>query len=296
MGLLDFLRHIGSQNEESSSGTTPSSGPALPPTSPIFTEPWREISWGDKQTGLEYVQDYQPKKEGVSHLRVLLYGPVGSGKSSFINSVSSILRGRMAIPAAVSAATSEISFTTKYETHEIEREDGFYPLVFNDIMGLEDGPNRGVQTEDIKLAMMGHVMDSQQFSPASPLLNGCAGYNKNPSANDRCHILLCVISANAPEIKESVLGTDLGIPQVCILTHIDEACDVTESNLKNVYHSKYIKRKMEEMSSSVGFPMNCIFPVKNYNEEKDLDDDIDTLILDALRYIINFGDDFIKKM
>uniref|UniRef100_A0A4W6CY81 G domain-containing protein n=1 Tax=Lates calcarifer TaxID=8187 RepID=A0A4W6CY81_LATCA len=263
-----------------------------------FTEPWRTISWGDKDRDLNYVQDYKPSKGSVKHLRVLLYGPVGAGKSSFINSVSSILRGRMAIPAAVSA----------YETHTIEREDGdpdgFYPLVLSDIMGLEDGTNKGVCTEDIKLTMMGHVMDKYLFNSTSPLLSGCAGYEKDPSANDICHILVCVISANSAETKPSVLqkmktvreaARDLGIPQVCILTHIDEACGITESNLKDVYHSKYIKRKVK-MSSSVGFPMNCIFPVKNYNEETKLNDDIDTLILDALRYIINFGDDFIKKL
>uniref|UniRef100_A0A4W6DS50 G domain-containing protein n=1 Tax=Lates calcarifer TaxID=8187 RepID=A0A4W6DS50_LATCA len=268
---------------------------------PAFEKPWREIPWGD----LKYVQHYKPSKGSVKHLRVMLYGPVGSGKSSFINSVSSILRGRMAIPAAVSAATSEISFTTKYETHKIEREDGFYPLVFNDIMGLEDGTNTGVQTEDIKLAMMGHVMDTYLFNSKSPLSSGCLGYNKNPSADDRCHILVCVISANTAETKPSVLqkmktvreaARDLGIPQVCILTHIDEACGITESNLKNVYHSKYIKRKVSFCHSTVGFPMNCIFPVKNYSEEHRLDNDIDSLILDALQSIINFGDDFIKKL
>uniref|UniRef100_A0A4W6CY91 G domain-containing protein n=1 Tax=Lates calcarifer TaxID=8187 RepID=A0A4W6CY91_LATCA len=263
----------------------------------LLLNPLRDLR--DKDRDLNYVQDYKPSKGSVKHLRVLLYGPVGAGKSSFINSVSSILRGRMAIPAAVSAATSEISFTNKYETHTIEREDGdpdgFYPLVLSDIMGLEDGTNKGVCTEDIKLTMMGHVMDKYLFNSTSPLLSGCAGYEKDPSANDICHILVCVISANSAETKPS-LPVLTGIPQVCILTHIDEACGITESNLKDVYHSKYIKRKMEEMSSSVGFPMNCIFPVKNYNEETKLNDDIDTLILDALRYIINFGDDFIKKL
>ena len=53
---------------------------------------------------------------------------------------------------------------------------------------------------------------------------------------------------------------------------------------------------MKDFSSAVGIPMNYIFPVKNYREEIDIDDDVDTLILSALRHMINFGDDFINKM
>lgn len=54
--------------------------------------------------------------------------------------------------------------------------------------------------------------------------------------------------------------------------------------------------QMEELSSEVGIPMNCIFPVKNYHEEIDLNEDVDTLILSALKHIIEFGDDFIEKL
>lgn len=51
---------------------------------------------------------------------------------------------------------------------------------------------------------------------------------------------------------------------------------------------------MEQFSADVGIPMNCIFPVKNYHEEIDLDSDVDLLILSALKHIINFGEDFVN--
>ncbi len=51
---------------------------------------------------------------------------------------------------------------------------------------------------------------------------------------------------------------------------------------------------MEQFSVDVGVPMNCIFPVKNYDSEIDLNDDVDSLILSALTNIINFGDDCIS--
>lgn len=51
---------------------------------------------------------------------------------------------------------------------------------------------------------------------------------------------------------------------------------------------------MEQFSADVGIPMNCIFPVKNYHEEIDLNSDVDSLILSAMKHIINSGEDFVN--
>uniref|UniRef100_A0A3B3XRD6 G domain-containing protein n=2 Tax=Poecilia mexicana TaxID=48701 RepID=A0A3B3XRD6_9TELE len=258
---------------------------------------------------LKYVQKYKPEQDDIRYLRVLLYGPVGAGKSSFINSVSNVLRGRMTIPALASATMTDKSFTKKYETHKFIKGRGstktFYPLVYNDIMGLEDGTNRGVHADDIKLALRGRVKEGHKFNPVAPLTQDDPGYNPSPSADDKVHVLVCVMSANTPQMNLSVLekmksireaASDLGIPQMAMMTHIDEACGETERDLRNVYKSKYLRKKMKDFSAAVGIPMNCIFPVKNYSEEIDLNDDVDALILSALRKMVDFGDDFIERI
>ncbi|XP_073329873.1 interferon-induced protein 44-like [Pagrus major] len=172
-------------------------------------------------------------------------------------------------------------------------------------MGLEEGSVSGVHPEDIKLAMKGHVREKYKFNPASPLSSGDPGYNPELSADDKVHVLVCVISANSAEIKNPVLqkmaaireaASNLGIPQMAMITKIDEACAETEKDLKNVYKSKHLKKKMNDFSAAVGIPMNCIFPVKNYSEEIEIKDDVDSLILSALRRMIDFGDDFINKI
>ncbi|XP_035985364.1 interferon-induced protein 44-like [Fundulus heteroclitus] len=262
----------------------------------------------EKQRNLQYVQEYKPVKEGIRYLRVLLCGPVGAGKSSFINSVSNVLRERITIPAVASAAISDKSFTTQYETHKFSKGRGksaeFYPVVFNDIMGLEDGNETGVHPDDIKLALEGHVKEGHKFNPFSQLTKDDPGYNQNPSADDRVHVLVSVISANAPRINPSFLekmrsirktASDLKIPQMAIMTHIDAACGEIEKDLKNVYKSKHLKKKIKDFSATLGIPINCIFPVKNYSEEIDLNDDVDFLILSALKKMVDFGDDFIER-
>ncbi|XP_027878655.1 interferon-induced protein 44-like isoform X1 [Xiphophorus couchianus] len=277
-----------------------------PPPSPLLRTAWREITWGDNSDALQYLKEFQPQNEEAT-IRVLLYGPVGVGKSSFINSVNNVLQGRMTNESLASATTSDQSFTKIYKTHKIRKEGrgNFYPFVFNDIMGLEDGDGRGVRTEDIKLALEGHVKDRYKFNPVSSLCDGDHGYNSSPSISDRVHVLVCIYDANAPQMKDSVLqkmreireaASELGIPQLAILTHIDAACGETEKNLRNVYRSKHLKKKMGDFSSSLGIPMNCIFPVKNYSHETQLNSDVDTLILNALKLIIDFGDDYADKL
>lgn len=108
---------------------------------------------------------------------------------------------------------------------------------------------------------------------------------------------------------------------MAILTKVDEACPVTQKNLMDVYRSQHLKKKvscgplivltvepsesglcflwntqMEDFSAATGIPMNCIFPVKNYSQEIDLDEDVSTLILSALRFMVQYGDDFIERI
>ncbi|XP_043987729.1 interferon-induced protein 44-like [Gambusia affinis] len=288
-------------------GNKPSPPPSPPPPpSPLLGTPWRDISWGNNRDSLQYLKNFQPQNEEAT-IRVLLHGPVGAGKSSFINSVNNVLQGRMTTEALASATTSDQSFTLKYQTHKIKKEvrGNFYPFVFNDIMGLEGGNGRGVRTEDIILALKGHVKDGYKFNPVSSLSDDDYHYNSSPSISDRVHVLVCIYDANAPQMNSSVLekmreireaASELGIPQLAILTHIDSACGETEKTLRNVYKSKHLKKKMGDFSSSLGIPMNCIFPVKNYSDETQINSDVDTLILSALRLMIDFGDDYTEKL
>ncbi|XP_008400479.1 interferon-induced protein 44-like [Poecilia reticulata] len=283
----------------------PQPAPAPPP--PLLTDPWRETTWGSEknQELLQYVKNFQPQNEKVEAIRVLLCGPVGAGKSSFINSVNNVLQGRMTNEALASSTTSDQSFTKIYKTYKIKKEGkgNFYSFVFNDVMGLEEGT--GVRTDDIKIALKGHVKDGYKFNPVSSLSEDDLGYNSSPSISDRVHVLVCIYDANAPEMKSSVLqkmkeireaASELGIPQLAILTHVDEACGETEKNLRNVYKSKHLKKKMGDFSSSLGIPMNCILLMKNYSKEIQLNSDVDTLILSALRLMVDFGDDYADKL
>uniref|UniRef100_A0A3Q2X3A7 Interferon-induced protein 44-like n=1 Tax=Haplochromis burtoni TaxID=8153 RepID=A0A3Q2X3A7_HAPBU len=191
----------------------------------------------------------------------------------------------------------------QYETFKIHNRSlgTFYPFAFTDIMGLEK--DTGVMVEDIILAMNGHVKDGYTFNPQSSLSEHDHKYNKEPTLNDKVHVLVSVIDANKIKLMSDdiikqmrtvrLAASDMGIPQMAILTKIDEACPEVKKNIRNVYKSTSLKEQIVSVKS--GIPLYCIFPVKNYHSEIQTDDDIDTLILAALKQMINFGEDYVNK-
>lgn len=275
--------------------------PPPPPSPKVLPHEWRNGPWGKKAGHLQFVEHYQPVKYDFQ-LRFMVYGPVGTGKSSFINSVESALRGEITGRAKTYAKHGK-SYTTKYKAYKIEKgETGtHYPFVFNDVMGLEK--DEGVCVEDIKLAMKGHVKNGYTFNPISSLSEKDQHYNRDPSLNDRVHVLICVIPGNIARLQDlsvrklsevRLAARDMDIPEIAILTKIDEACPEVRKDIRNVYKSKYLKNKIEEVSEVLGFSPSCIFPVKNYHEEHETSDDKDTLILSALTRMIQSGKDFVN--
>ncbi|KAJ0022470.1 hypothetical protein NQD34_009960 [Periophthalmus magnuspinnatus] len=85
--------------------------------------PWRTFSERENQNDLlSLIKNFRPSKDEVKRLHILLYGPVGGGKSTFINSVNTVLRGTSAIPASACASDNECkSFTLEYKNHSIRR-------------------------------------------------------------------------------------------------------------------------------------------------------------------------------
>ncbi|KAK7925087.1 hypothetical protein WMY93_007397, partial [Mugilogobius chulae] len=266
------------------------------------------ISSTNKEKLLTEINRYIPK-HGEKHLRILVYGPVGAGKSCFINSVITALYGRLYIAAETRTMdTGSRSHTLKYETHQIYKDGGFsdenFPFVFNDMMGMEEGDKIGVHPKDIKLVMKGHVKEGYMFNPMAPLSKDNPYYNHNPTIDDKVHVLVLMLSANCTEIDASIIqkmkevretAHSLGIPQIAVGTHIDEQCPEIKKNIRDTYRSRSLKIKMEEYSKAVELSLNNIFAVKNYSEETDNNANVDTLILIALRNMVYYGLDFVRK-
>ncbi|XP_053298510.1 interferon-induced protein 44-like isoform X2 [Pleuronectes platessa] len=274
--------------------------------SALFEQPWREVSEKYKDNR-EFVKSYQPQNKQVKHIRILLHGPVGAGKSSFINSVDTVLKGRPAGRAATNASYAGSSFTKQYKTFKFHKNpEATYSFVLNDVMGLEEDSDSGVSVEDVKQALRGHVKEGYKFNPDQELKEGVNGYNSDPTLGDKVHVLVCVIPVDSvcllsdkvvEKVKEvRMAASELGIPQLAILTRVDEACPEVKKDTSNIYKSKYLKEKVDIFHQLLGLPINCIFLVRNYNPEIESNDKMNAAIVCALKQMLLYGEDFLNDL
>ncbi|RXN18996.1 interferon-induced 44-like protein [Labeo rohita] len=162
-------------------------------------------------------------------------------------------------------------------------------------MGLEPDNMSGSSPEDIVNAVFGH------FDPKNPLTFKDEQFNSDPILSEKALCLVYILGADTIQFTDDRLIEKLQtvrqrisekeIPQVIVMTKVDEACSLVRNDLRKIYSSKKIKDKMQECSDLVGVPLSYIYPVKNYHEEIDTKNDIDVLVLRALTHIVKIAND-----
>ncbi|KAK6320521.1 hypothetical protein J4Q44_G00096280 [Coregonus suidteri] len=263
--------------------------------------PWREVAWTEdrRETLMESISSYKPGCEAVSEARVLLLGPVGAGKSSFISSVQSVFTGRVTNRAMV--GSSSASFTKKLQLFNIRGRNPKQPtaLVLCDVMGLGDGET-GLTLHDTLAIIKGHAPEGHKFSPERPVRSETVGYVKKPSLKDKVHCVVFVVDASKVSSYTKGLGatfqqlrehiSDLGVHQVALLTHVDQVCQETARDITQVYNSRIVQQTMTKAGALLGMSTSYIVPVKNYSSELDIDENTDILLLSAVDHILQYVD------
>ncbi|RXN20413.1 interferon-induced 44-like protein [Labeo rohita] len=226
-----------------------------------------------------------------------------AGKSSFFNSINSIFMGHVTSKAMSGSAGT--SLTTQFRTYPVKdgREGKPLPFVLCDTMGLEEQSGAGLDIEDISSILQGHVPDRYKFNPTAPFKPDEQKASRPASLQEKIHCVVYVIdttkiSLMSDKLQEKLYSirsqiNSLAIPQIVLMTKVDEACPHVQNDLRDTYASSYIKSKVQEVSSRLGVSMSCVLPVKNYSQELELELNCDVLLLTALQQMLRFANDFL---
>ncbi|XP_045403641.1 interferon-induced protein 44-like isoform X1 [Lemur catta] len=255
---------------------------------------------------LEELRAYKPYADLVSKVHILLLGPVGSGKSSFFNSVKSVFHGRMTRQALVGSDITSI--TEQYRTYSVK--DGIggksLPFMLCDSMGLDETEKIGLCMDDIPHILKGCMPDRYQFNPHKPITPQHSAFITSPSLKDRIHCVAYVLDINSinslsskmvakfKQVHKEVLNC--GIAHVALLTKVKNYNEVLQGNFLNMNRSMTSQSQVMKVSKMLDIPIRNILMVENYASEFELDPVKDVLILSALKQILRAADDILEDL
>ncbi|XP_019628818.1 PREDICTED: interferon-induced protein 44-like [Branchiostoma belcheri] len=259
----------------------------------------------ERERRKQHVAGYKPpSNSSVSQINIQLYGQVGAGKSSFLNTINSIYKGR--VSAQAMTGNQATSLTKKYRPYEVRAGPDGEALCFRlcDTMGLEDA-STGLHLDDVSYLIDGNVPDGYQFHADVRITPATPGFKSTTSLKDRTHCVVLVMDAgNISVMPQDTVdklkaiyrkALDREIPTVILLTKVDKACEHVADDLSLVFRSKFVLEKVEEVSGKFGPSETHIFPVQNYSRQSALDTKVDILALEAMAQILGFADDYLQN-
>uniref|UniRef100_A0A8C4SVJ1 G domain-containing protein n=1 Tax=Erpetoichthys calabaricus TaxID=27687 RepID=A0A8C4SVJ1_ERPCA len=220
---------------------------------------------------LEDIRNYETLTESVEEPRILLIGQIGSGKSSFFNSVNSVFRGHVIQQAG--SGHGETSMSKWYRTYPVHDGKGGKKLPFAlcDTMGLEREENEeGIHKDDIISVIKGHVPDLYEFNPKEPITKNDTRYRHAPGLGDKVHCVVFVIDADKLSLIDNILQQN------------------------SLFYSLFFQ--VTQLGQILGVTVSAISLVKNYSSGTELDQNVDILILKALQQMLRATDACLDEM
>ncbi|KAG8507887.1 Interferon-induced protein 44-like, partial [Galemys pyrenaicus] len=236
----------------------------------------------------------------VPKVRILLLGPVGTGKSSFFNSVKYIFQGHVTWQAPVGSAITSI--TKQYRIYSIRdgKEGESLPFILCDTMGLADNKGEGLCVDDIAHILKGNMPDRYQFNPDKPITPKHLNYIITPKLKDRIHCVALVLHINSIDNLSTKMVADFkqiqkealsqGIALVALLTKVDDYSEVLQDDLLNMNKSMPSQSQIMKVQKMLNMPISNVLMIENYSSNWEEDPLKDVLILFALKQMLRAAD------
>ncbi|XP_053387404.1 interferon-induced protein 44-like [Mercenaria mercenaria] len=274
---------------------------------PILDKPWRRE--GDPEQINEQLAEKLRKditdikfNRGMKKANVIVLGPAGAGKSSFINSLLSCMKGRLSKKTTTSVSDGD-SFTTKML--KLTAKDLNIRLF--DTMGIN--VKKFISEEEIKSILEGKLKHGYSFRKKDTTESepNTDYTNVEPKENEKIQVAVIVVAADAmkdipsdenkmsairEKVKEiSEVLKEYDILPIYILTNVDAICAEVRRSPKMIFQSRAVHEMVKKVHDTFGPDENDIFPVVNYVKEVDTTTVRDIPLLFALRHIVRLAAD-----
>ncbi|XP_058863269.1 uncharacterized protein LOC131705082 [Acipenser ruthenus] len=220
---------------------------------------------------------------------------MGSGKSSFLNSVLSELKReelndrvqnlQVVRPGAQTSVTQRLRSHTFKDKIKIFDTAGFE---------LEKTVNT---TLILKKIVDGEVAEGTKFDDILK--------TKSSMEGDKIHCVVLVISIHSADnldpaliqFYEQLIGmlTDIEVPCQLLVTFVDKLVEKTE-DLKNLYRRRDIKQKIENVAKKMRISTSNVLVVSNYFQETKINQIKGTLLLEAFGQMLMAAKPFQERM
>ncbi|XP_060589018.1 interferon-induced protein 44-like [Ruditapes philippinarum] len=246
------------------------------------------------------------------NLRILLVGPVESGKSSFIDSVQSALRSKIVLNTNTGSAgamtDNPVSTTEKFKLYNIEyvdkdtgatRRSGIY---LGDTPGFQE--QDGIKEDHVKFIISGNVPDG--FKIINGIQDSQDDFQRDPQPGDKIHCVCFVFDCEkilkglSEAIRTSMrkLRRDLidkGCPYIVILTKCDKVSNSLKTGRQRIFLDSKINECKDKLKGEFGFRQQQVYPIVNYEEQNVVDKQTDRLILAAFFEILELGNSHMER-
>ncbi|XP_062590728.1 interferon-induced protein 44-like [Saccostrea cucullata] len=274
---------------------------------PFVEEAWRESPEWNLQACQELKENiirHEPFEEAnVPESNILLVGQVDAGKSSFLNTINSIFKGK--ISSRSCSGSTENSLTKSFGKFHIRDPTSKKRLKFSicDTRGIE--VELSIKDEDIGFTLDGNLPNHYTFNPFEKASTKVPGFVKDPTLKDRMHVVVFVIDGSTLDVLPEIiikklkyikaLAEDRGIPQLVFLTKMDKICEHVKKDISNMFTSEIVEGAVNKAANIIAIPRSHVFPVKNYEKKTKLHTNLDIVALGALYQALVFADDFLEN-
>ena len=263
----------------------------------------------------------------LSPPNILIFGPVGAGKSSFIRALLEVVACDSEAGGFVTTGKGEGSVTKTLNAYAVRTSQGAHVCTLWDAAGIEGGKSSTLYKDGVMAQLLkGHFPEGTALT--GKLDDRTAGYRPTPTEGQRIHgVVMCIAAADVSDDSSAgaiaefnSIVRDRNIPHLLVITKADEhdpdlldggVCgddqrgddDVAPIqpkvplDMRHIYRSDAIRKLLEKADTTTGFSQVDMAPLANKTKQ-----DVGgigvpkaCLLLGALRKIIRKTEEYRQR-